>query len=71
MATNTLVSKTGAPVVELFSWVQSKNNPAFTELFNIHSQMFAAGQEHVPGANLAMDDMFNQFLAETNQEIVK
>lgn len=71
MATQTLVSKTGAPVVELFDWVQSKNNPAFTALFDMHVQMFTDGQDHIPGANTAMDDMFNQFFAETNQEIVK
>ena len=67
----TLVSKTGAPVVSLMDWVNSKNDPALTALFNEHSAIILAGQPVVPMANPAMDDMFNQFLAETNQELVR
>ena len=67
----TLVSKTGAPVVELIDWVKSKNNPAITALFETHLAIFRSGQELAPGDNPALDNMFDQFFAETNQELVR
>jgi hypothetical protein len=65
-----LISKTGAPVVELGVWVNSKNDPAITALFEAHLRKFNAGQEIVPLENPQLDAMYNQFFAETNQELI-
>ena len=65
-----LISKTGAPVIELGDWVASKNDPAITALFETHLRKFYAGQEIVPLENPQLDAMYNQFFAETNQELV-
>jgi hypothetical protein len=70
MTTPTLVSKSGAEVIQLADWVASKNDPAITELFNQHLAMFQANTPHVPMVNPAMDSMFDQFFADTNQELV-
>jgi|LauGreDrversion4_2_1035121.scaffolds.fasta_scaffold11797_2 hypothetical protein len=70
MTTSTLVSKTGAPIIELWAWVQSKNDPALTALHDQHVAAFQAGTKYTPMENPAMDNMFNQFFAETNQELV-
>jgi hypothetical protein len=70
MTTPTLVSKSGTTVIQLADWVASKNDPAITELFYQHLAMFQANTPHVPMANPAMDGMFDQFFAETNQELV-
>jgi hypothetical protein len=65
-----LISKTGAPVVELGDWVAAKNDPAFTALFETHLRKFNTGQQVVPMENPQLDAMYNQFFAETNQELV-
>jgi len=70
MPTPTLVSKTGSPIIELEQWVNSKNDPALSALFLEHLQVFTSGKEHVPTENPAIDSMFDQFFAETNQELV-
>ena len=70
MTTPTLVSNTGAPIVELWTWVNSKNDPALTALHEEHVRIFQAGGKINPMENPAMDNMFNQFLAETNQRLV-
>lgn len=70
MTTPTLVSKSGAPVIQLSDWVASKNDTAITELFIQHLAMWESNTPHSPGANPAMDNMFNQFFTETNQELV-
>jgi hypothetical protein len=61
----TTTSKTGAPVIELGVWVDSKNDPTFTALMNQHVTEMAANAI-VP--NPAFTAMVEQFLAETNQE---
>lgn len=66
-----LISKTGAPVVELETWVKSKNDARLNALFAEHLVNFAAGKTLAPMENLEMDAMFNQFFAETNQELVQ
>jgi len=71
MAIPTLVSKTGAPIIELWAWVNSKNDPALTALHEQHVAAFQAGNKYTPMENPAMDNMFNQFLTETNQELVE
>ncbi len=70
MAVPTLVSMSGAEVIQLADWVASKNDPAITELYNQHVAMFHANIPHEPMANPAMDNMFGQFFVETNQQIV-
>jgi hypothetical protein len=65
-----LISKSGAPVVELETWVKSKNDAKLNALFAEHVANFAAGKTLAPQENLDMDAMFNQFFAETNQELV-
>ena len=64
-----LYSKTGAPVIELGDWIKIKNDPALNELFNTHVQIFMSGKKLGPGENPALDNMYNQFFAETNQEL--
>jgi len=70
MTTSTLVSNSGAPIVALWDWITAKNDPALTALHEEHVINFNAGRKYVPMENPAMDNMFNQFLAETNQTLV-
>ena len=70
MTTNTLVSNSGAPIIDLLTWVTNKNDPALTALHEEHVRNFLEGRTHVPMTNPAMDNMFNQFLSETNQKLV-
>jgi hypothetical protein len=65
-----LISKTGAPIVELGNWVATKNDPAITALFQIHLKKYNTRQEVVPLENPELDAMYNRFFAETNQELV-
>jgi hypothetical protein len=65
-----LISKTGAPVIELGEWVTSKNDPAITAVFEIHLTKFLAGTGIRPLENPELDALYNQFFAETNQELV-
>ena len=67
----TLVSKSGGAVIELADWVRTKNDPAITALFAVHEQVFNSGRELQPNENPALDGMYNQFFAETNQELVR
>lgn len=67
----TLVSKTGGPVIELHDWVKTKNNPALDALFEQHAQVFFSGRDLQPLERPELDAMYNQFFAETNQELVK
>jgi hypothetical protein len=66
----TLVSKSGQAIIELWAWVASKNDPALAALHEEHVRRFKAGNPHSPMENAAIDDMFNQFFEETNQELV-
>lgn len=65
-----LISKTGAPTIELGDWVITKNDPAINALFEEHLRKFTAGQKIVPMENPQLDTMYNQFFTETNQELV-
>lgn len=65
-----LISKTGAPVVELGDWVAAKNDPAITALFETHMRKFNTRQPIIPLENPQLDAMYNQFFSETNQELI-
>lgn len=67
----TLISKTGSPVIELSDWVRTKNSPALDALYAIHVEIFESGRQLRPLENPALDNMYNQFFAETNQELVQ
>lgn len=62
-----IVSKTGAPTVELGTWVASIGNPAYTALMQQYSEQLNRG-EAVTAADF--NAMADAFLAATNQEIV-
>ena len=65
-----LVSNAGQPVIELGDWVASKNSPELNALFQQHLVNFDAGKEPIPGENPALDALYEQFFAETNQTMV-
>lgn len=60
------ISKTGAPVIELGTWVASQGNPSYTALMSQNAEALAASQ---PVQSAEFDAMVNAFLAATNQEI--
>ena len=62
-----IVSKTGAPVIELGTWVASTGNVAYAELMKLVGPAVARGEAiNTPEFNAMAAD----FLAATNQEIV-
>ena len=61
------ISKTGAPVVELGTWVESAGNPVYAALMQQYSDKLSRA-EQVGDPNF--DAMVTAFLAATNQEIV-
>lgn len=69
MANKKVVSLTGAPIVQLKEWVDSKNDPAFLALWQRH---FDATLQGLPGLGGVpeMDAFYAQFLIETNQTTI-
>jgi hypothetical protein len=70
MTLRTVISKSGAPIIDIPSWVSSKGEPELSALLALHEERLLAGGEFAPLENLAMDNFYNQYLAETNQELV-
>ena len=62
-----IVSKTGAPVVELGTWVASTGNPAYAALMQQYGDALNRGEAVTTAEFNAMADAF---LTATNQEIV-
>lgn len=62
-----VISKTGAPTVELGDWVNAQNSAEYTTIMNAHAAQMETGTI-VP--NPAFDAMVAAFLTATNQEIV-
>ena len=69
MTLRNLISKSGAPIVDIPTWVASKEDPELAALLALHEERLASGVEFAPLENLAMDNFYNQYLAETNQEL--
>ena len=70
MTLRTVISKSGAPSIDIPAWVASKEDPELSALLALHEERLASGVEFVSLENLAMDSFYNQYLAETNQELV-
>ena len=62
-----IVSKTGAPVIDLGTWVDSTGNQAFQQLMQANNAALKANQIVTDPAFMAMVE---QFLAATNQTVV-
>lgn len=62
-----IVSKTGAPVIELGPWVASTGNPAYIALMQEYGAQLTRGE---PVMTPEFNAMADAFLAATNQEIV-
>lgn len=62
-----IVSKTGAPTIELSDWVRASGNQGYMNLFDAHAAQMAAGTV-VPNAEF--DAMVEVFLKATNQGLV-
>jgi hypothetical protein len=70
MALRNIISKSGAPIITIPDWVAGKEDPAMSALLALHEERITSGNEFVALENLAMDEFYNQYLAETNQELV-
>jgi len=62
-----IVSKTGAPVIELGTWVASTGNPAYIALMQEYGDALNRGEAVTTSA---FNEMADAFLTATNQEIV-
>jgi len=62
-----IVSKTGAPVIELGTWVNSTGNPAYIALLEQNRDALNRGEAIV---SAEFNAMASDFLASTNQDVV-
>jgi hypothetical protein len=62
-----IVSKTGAPVIELGTWVQSTGNTAYIALMEQFRDALVRGE---PINSAEFNAMATDFLASTNQDVI-